>query len=244
MITLLKPCRTEKPKMQSICKRQDHSTVQLDLALGYTEMIWERAHAPQRWWHFQITIAVARITFPSFHLGRFAGFISKIKNIMIILICLPAHKHWIFSLQHYQHSKHHTRLYDLIYFNPDTSMPTRLRKKNIKACTKCATACHKSTWHKLDQLFSSCHEHAAHSVDSESMHSRCCFLYCYSNVPPQSCVLQICQTARKAQLASSVLSGIPSTCSDYSEDVDTDASVFSLSLQAGGRTPPYSRNKA
>lgn len=117
-------------------------------------------------------------------------------------------------------------------------------KKNIKACTKCATACHESTQHKLDQLFSSCHEHTGHSVDSEPMHSCCCFLYCYSNVPPQSCVLQICQTARKAQLASSVLSGIPSTCSDYSEDVDTDASVFSLGLQAGGRTPPYYKNKA
>lgn len=115
--------------MQSICKSQDHSTVQLDLALGYTEMIWERAHAPRRWWHFQITIAVTGITFPSFHLGRFAGFISKIKNIMIILICLPAHKHLFFSLQHYQHSKHHTCLYALIYFNPDTSMPSRLRKK-------------------------------------------------------------------------------------------------------------------
>lgn len=117
-------------------------------------------------------------------------------------------------------------------------------KKIITACTKCATACHKSTQHKLDQLFSSRHEHTAHTVDSEPMHSCCCFLYCYSNVSPQSCVLQICQTARKAQLASSSLSGIPSTCSDYSGDADTDASVFSLSSQAEGRTPPYYKNKA
>lgn len=36
---------------------------------------------------------------------------------------------------------------------------TKKNKTNIKACTKCATACHKSTQHKLDQLFSSCHEH-------------------------------------------------------------------------------------
>lgn len=72
----------------------------------------------------------------------------------------------------------------------------------------------------------------------------CCYLDCYSNVPPQSCVLQVRQTARKAQLASSVPSGIPSTCPDYLEDVDTDDSVFSLSLQAEGRTPPYSKNKA
>lgn len=115
----------------------------------------------------------------------------------------------------------HSHVFQLWHIN-DKLMK---EKKNITACTKCATACHKSTPHKLVQLFSSCHEHTAYSVDSEPMHSCCCFLYCYSNVPPQSCILQICQTARKAQLASSVLSGIPSTCSDYSGDADTDACV-------------------
>ena len=52
-----------------------------------------------------------------------------------------------------------------------------------------------------------------------------------SNVAPQSC-----RSAREAPLASSLLSGIPSTRSACSEDVDTDASVC--------RTPPYYRNKA
>lgn len=210
-----------------------HSAVQLDFALGYTEI---KLHAARRWWHFQISVAVAKITFPSFHLACFAGFNGKIQNSVIILICLLAHKHRFFFQQHFQHWKYHTCLCAPIYFNSD--------EKDIKACTKCATACHKYTQHKLDQLFSSCHEHTDQSVESVSVHRCCCFLYCYSNVPPQSCVLQVCQTARKAQLASSVLSGILSTCSDYSEDVDTDASVFSLSLQAEGRTPPYYKNKA
>lgn len=246
-LTLLKPCRTERPKTQSICKRQDHSTVKLDLALGYIEMIWVWVHAPRRWWHFQISVSVARITFPSFHLGCFAGFNVKIKKIKILwvfqFVCL--HTNADLSFGNITNIQNITHVCACIYFNHNTSMMNRRRKKkHIKACTKCATACHKSTQHKLDQLLSSCHDHTAHSVDSESVHSCCCFLYCYSNVPPQSCVLQICQTGRKAQLASSVLSGIPSTCSDYSEDVDTDASVFSLSLQAGGITPPYYKNKA
>lgn len=74
-------------------------------------------------------------------------------------------------------------------------------KKNITPCTKCATACHKSTQHKLDRFVSSCHKHTDDSVDSEPVRSCCwgffldggggCFLYCYSNVPPRHCILQI-----------------------------------------------------
>lgn len=46
-------------------------------------------------------------------------------------------------------------------------------KKTITPCTKCATACHKSTQHKLDRFVSSCHKHTDDSVDSEPVQSCC-----------------------------------------------------------------------
>lgn len=154
---------------------------------------------------------------------------------MITLIgCTQTHIFSLFFRQHYQHSKHRTCACRApISFNHDTSMTNRRQRKTVRACTKCATACHKSTQHKLDQLFSSCHEHTEHSVDSEPIHCCCTAIVMYQHRAA------FYRSARKAQLGSSILSGIPSTCSDYWEVVDTDASVFSLSLQAGGRMPPY-----
>lgn len=69
-------------------------------------------------------------------------------------------------------------------------------------CTKCVTACDKSTQHKLDQLLSCCHEYTAASLGSvrADVCYCCCFLQCRSNMPSQSCVPLIRQTA-KAQLA-------------------------------------------
>lgn len=79
------------------------------------------------------------------------------------------------------------------------------------------------------------------------MHSCCCFFFSFFFAILLFChatELRSADLPGKAQLAGSVLSGIPSTCLDYSEDVDTDASVFGLGVQAGGRTPPYYENKA
>lgn len=193
-------------------ERGSHSTLQLGLAPRYAEIIPASVHAPWRWWHFLISVALPRIAFPSFSLDYFIGFNGKIKKKCSEYFNLSACILKLFP----PFQEHHVCTF--IYFNSDTSMTNwRRKKKKRTACTKCATACHKSTPHKLDQLFSSCHEHTAHSVDSEPMHSCCCFctaiLMCHH------------RAARKAQLASSVLSGIPSTCSGYSGDADTDARV-------------------
>lgn len=90
-------------------------------------------------------------------------------------MCLFTHKHrFSISLSGtLQHSKHHvfmlSRLFQPWHIN-DTS---EKGKKHITPCTKCATACHKSTQHKLDRFVSSCHKHTDDSVDSEPVQSCC-----------------------------------------------------------------------
>lgn len=211
-----------------------HSKVQLDFALGYTEMIWVQVHAARRWWHFQISVAVAKITFPSFHLACFAGLNGKIQNSVIIFNLSACTQTQIFLSATFPTLKISHMCMRSHLFQQKTLRPV----PNVR---QLAINTHSINWTNYFP--------PVMSTQTNQLNQCLCidavvFLYCYSNVPPQSCVLQVCQTARKAQLASSVLSGILSTCSDYSEDVDTDASVFSLSLQAEGRTPPYYKNKA
>lgn len=69
--TLLKPCRTQRPKMQSTCKSQDHSTVQLDLALGYSKIMWSSSACGTTVMTFSVFWCSRQNDFPIFLFGLF-----------------------------------------------------------------------------------------------------------------------------------------------------------------------------
>lgn len=81
----------------------------------------------------------------------FTGFNGKIKNIVIIWMCLLAHKHRFFSFgNNYQHSKHHTCSCAPIYINPwhinDKLKPEKKTLRPIPNLRQLAINPHSINW--------------------------------------------------------------------------------------------------
>lgn len=224
---------TKRPKMQSACKRQDHSTVRLDLALGQRQknkkMTRVSVSTKAAVAFYFIFLTPESLSHPSTGLvfARFNGPDSKKKqkNGVIILICQLCTQTQIFPFSNMTAAR--TCLHASRSFQPRRTIQGKTRQQNIRGPAPTARQLARNPrGHKLDQLSSSCHE-GADKIGSIGVTAKDAAVFCFFLLPlsgrsaalmcrPQSreslpdcqegCVSQLCPI-RNTKCAARLLGG-------------------------------------